>query len=106
MVFFSEQGGPNSGVACPLPCAEAALIAEQGARVQGAGRCATRQAGMRGCSRVNRRGHRQLGGRTDDTVGLQAAILPSSPRKIALAMKKVTENPIYKLSAFCGGSGT
>jgi hypothetical protein len=32
--------------------------------------------------------------------------MPSSPRKIALAMKKVTENPIYKLSAFCGGSGT
>jgi hypothetical protein len=56
--------------------------------------------GRRGFSRGNRRGHRQLGGRTDDIAGLRAATLPSSPRKIALAMKKAAENPIYGCQRF------
>jgi hypothetical protein len=55
---------------------------------------------------VNRYGRRQLGGRTDDLAGLGAATLPSPTRKAALEVKKEAENPIYELSAFCGGSGT
>jgi hypothetical protein len=79
-------------------------------------RYATRQAGRRQgevaaisgkeTAGVNRHGHRQLGGRTGDLTGLRAATLPAPTRKTPLEMKKEAENPIYELSAFCGGSGT
>ena len=116
MVSFSGQG---VGLRCgptPAPCAETRAHPQAGsARAPGMGRYSRPRAGgrrgeasavSRETAAINRPGRRQLGSRTDDLIGLRAATLPSPTRKPGPTVKKEAENPIYVLSAFCGGSGT